>query len=645
MKNFLRSYRRGIRSLKFVLTVASMAIFGRSEAQNTDLPGPTPNIQQIPAGSLVIAMDNTNQANPGYFNLKAYGLIVTLMDYDVKLKWLITAGKVKDASDLSVQAQSINSATITTATSKITYISGSNAATINMVVGTIEVGMTITSNAAGIQAGTVVQTIVDPTHITMSTAATSSQSNKNATYTKYTYPFTSYDFKAGPFVVFPADTAIARVVIGLYNNSMASGETVNVFRTKTATTADIRYDLTGYRPKVAVLNDGGNASIHLNYMTAASIPSMNYETLTSATGLTLGCYTFASEPHSSATGPQIDSIHSFVELGGNFLAECHAIPTYENWPSVQFQTTNGITVSNGNIGTDIYYPNPDLSFCQFEGSFNANQGGSVQSWTLAAGSAYHNNVYGLVQGNTVALTNTFGASGAKLVAGIGGNVWYIGNHAFSGTAIEDINGIRMYMNAMLTPAATPACDAARLLPVSLSYFAAKKINEKQVQLSWATTSEHSTKEFVIERSTDGIHFSELKRHIATSNSSVEIKYTDMDLSPQTGSNFYRLVSVDVDGVKMYSTIVLVNMNLNTKEAGMSVYPNPAHAVVTVNLVNFPLYNNSLAVTDMTGATVLRQPIFSGSSIQLNVDQLKPGIYFVKLKNTDGTSSEDKLMVR
>ncbi|HMD00340.1 MAG TPA: T9SS type A sorting domain-containing protein, partial [Ferruginibacter sp.] len=410
------------------------------------------------------------------------------------------------------------------------------------------------------------------------------------------------------------------------------------------TSVDVRYDLHGVIPKAAILNDGGNAPIHISYMTAAAIPSMNYVTLYSATGLTAGCYTFASEPHNGLQGAEIDSIKSFVSLGGNFLAQCHAITSYENWTGGHFETSSGVNGNNGNIGTNIDYVNNDVPFAQFEGGYDANQGGSVQTWTLAAGSVPQNNFYGLIKGNTAALANTYGASGAKLKTGRGGNVWYIGNHQFSGTASVDLNGIRMYMNALITPSYASACDAARLLPVKLGYFAAKKVNEQQVQLDWATTAEINTKEFVILRSNDGINYTELTKVNAKGNSSTEVKYGIMDPAPKAGANFYRLVTVDIDGWKSYSDIVLVNMNIATVKAMMSVYPNPAHDEVTINLSNLPLYNNSLIVSDMTGAVLINKLALNGSAIKLNVSTLKSGTYVVKVVTTDGNVTQEKIMV-
>ncbi len=616
------------------------------KAQNTDLPNPTANIQTLPVGSLVIAMDNTNQANPGYFNLKAYGLAVTLMDFDVRLRWIITAGKVKDGVDINVNAFSITTPTITTAGSKISYISGSNTATISNITGSILPGMTVTSNAAGIPTGTTVLSIIDATHISMSANATATQNNKTATYTSNSYPVSNYNFKAGPFVIFPSDTTLAKLVIDLFNNSVATIDRVNVFQTTTPASVDVRYDLANVRPKCAILDDGGNATIHEGYMTDAAIPMMNYTVLTSATGLTSGCYTFASEPHNGLQGAQIDSIKSFVMLGGNFLAQCHAITSYENWTGGHFETTTGVNGNNGNIGTDINYINSDLSFSQYDGGFDANQGGSVQTWTFAAGSTPQNNFYGTVKGNTTALANTYGASGAKLGTGKGHNVWYIGNHSFSGNNLVDINGERMYMNAFLTPAFTPACDQARLLPVKLSYFAAKKVSEQHVQLNWATTAEHNTKEFIIQRSADGVNFSELTRVSANGNSSIEVKYNSYDYTPLAGRNFYRLITLDLDGFKSYSDIVLVNTSITAaSKASLDIYPNPAHGVVTVNLNNLPILNNSLTVTSISGAKIISKEAMNGSALKLDVSQLQPGIYVVKVIGNDGISAQQKIIVK
>src|SRR5687767_4868963 len=107
-----------------------------------------------------------------------------------------------------------------------------------------------------------------------------------------------------------------------------------VFRlTRNEPVVDIRYDLTNYIVKAAVLNDGARQAIHLNYMVKAGIPGPNY-TISNGTNLTSGCFTFASEPHNDFSGAAVDAailgIKAFVNIGGNFLAQCAGIANYEN---------------------------------------------------------------------------------------------------------------------------------------------------------------------------------------------------------------------------------------------------------------------------------------------------------------------------
>src|SRR5688572_6984761 len=78
-----------------------------------DIPGASPSLQTAPAGTLVIAMDNTNQATSTinaatgtyFFNLKAYGLAVLFRNAGINLRWIINSGKAQDGIDFSATAE------------------------------------------------------------------------------------------------------------------------------------------------------------------------------------------------------------------------------------------------------------------------------------------------------------------------------------------------------------------------------------------------------------------------------------------------------------------------------------------------------------------------------------------------------------
>ena len=95
--------RHGLRLMSTVVLVALMM----AAPARAELPPPTANMELIPAGSLIIAMDNDKQNIGALFNLKAYGMANHLLWENVRVKWAIRAGKAKDGIDFTVKAQRI----------------------------------------------------------------------------------------------------------------------------------------------------------------------------------------------------------------------------------------------------------------------------------------------------------------------------------------------------------------------------------------------------------------------------------------------------------------------------------------------------------------------------------------------------------
>lgn len=85
--------------LLFLFTILLCSLSARAQFE---LPFPNPVIfETIPAGSLIIPMDTTSQRLPGYFNLKAYGLVNYLLQNEIPVKWAINMSKTKISSGFS----------------------------------------------------------------------------------------------------------------------------------------------------------------------------------------------------------------------------------------------------------------------------------------------------------------------------------------------------------------------------------------------------------------------------------------------------------------------------------------------------------------------------------------------------------------
>ncbi|TAH42641.1 MAG: T9SS type A sorting domain-containing protein [Bacteroidetes bacterium] len=178
------------------------------------------------------------------------------------------------------------------------------------------------------------------------------------------------------------------------------------------------------------------------------------------------------------------------------------------------------------------------------------------------------------------------------------------------------------------------------LPIELISFDAKNVEGGNL-CSWVTASETNNDYFILERSFDGENFSKVAQingfGAGTTTETREYSYTDTE--PCDGVVYYRLQQVDIDGANSYSDIVALNC-LKSKEA-LSVFPNPARAVI-----NYSFYEEeegviNVQILDVYGKLVSweRNSTQRGANnMQSNVENLAPGVYYLKLDRMDKNSN-------
>lgn len=164
------------------------------------------------------------------------------------------------------------------------------------------------------------------------------------------------------------------------------------------------------------------------------------------------------------------------------------------------------------------------------------------------------------------------------------------------------------------------------------------LNGNDVQLNWKTASEINTKEFQIERSSDGVNFSVIGTKAAMGNSVVESSYAHTDMNMQTPVYYYRLRLLDEDGSYKFSNIAVVRKAGSIK--GVRVFPNPAVSNMSVEFSNvkgaylISLYN-------MGGQEVASQRAVVQYNVQyvnVNRNSLPAGTYIMKIMNTENGES-------
>lgn len=93
-----------------------------------------------------------------------------------------------------------------------------------------------------------------------------------------------------------------------------------------------------------------------------------------------------------------------------------------------------------------------------------------------------------------------------------------------------------------------------------------------VQINWITATEINNEKFEIERSSDLKNWEAIHTTPGAGNSQMELEYEYTDLSPLTGTTYYRLKQTDFEGSYTYSAIEVVSWNKNIEK--FRVFPNP-----------------------------------------------------------------------
>lgn len=185
-----------------------------------------------------------------------------------------------------------------------------------------------------------------------------------------------------------------------------------------------------------------------------------------------------------------------------------------------------------------------------------------------------------------------------------------------------------------------------VLPLKLTAFDAM-LNNSKVQLTWVTNNEINVSHFVVERSTDGIHFSDAGTVFAFGNTSAVSNYALADNISNIASSmiYYRLRSVDLDGKYEFSQVRVIRIS---KQADNTItlltYPNPASNEVRITIP--ANWQNKKIVYELFSANgQAARKIETSSSSQtetISLSNLKTGLYVVKV-TCEGVTVQQKII--
>jgi hypothetical protein len=156
-------------------------------------------------------------------------------------------------------------------------------------------------------------------------------------------------------------------------------------------------------------------------------------------------------------------------------------------------------------------------------------------------------------------------------------------------------------------------------------------------LQWEVSEGYGLSRFIIEKSSDSIHFSALDSVPAAADASGTHAYQYTDHHLDSGTNYYRLRLVQTNGGYSYSPI----RSVQGPSGGIGIWPNPVHRA----LIHIQTTTNIrwVRLIDLSGKVVLSRELH-GTLNTLPIGELATGIYFLWVE-TDSGRTVQKILVK
>ena len=169
-------------------------------------------------------------------------------------------------------------------------------------------------------------------------------------------------------------------------------------------------------------------------------------------------------------------------------------------------------------------------------------------------------------------------------------------------------------------------------------------SQREVALQWLTNSGFKVTHFEVEHSSDGTNFAKVAQFVNKIWTNELEYHQTTDLSPVTGTNYYRLKEVYLDGSFAYTDVQLVNFSIDL--AAFSVFPTPAQEELFISLSNHQSQTGTLILLNQFGQ-IMKQIEVVGTEadlIKINTAQMDNGLYLLNVNLTGQPNFTEKVLI-
>ncbi len=172
-------------------------------------------------------------------------------------------------------------------------------------------------------------------------------------------------------------------------------------------------------------------------------------------------------------------------------------------------------------------------------------------------------------------------------------------------------------------------------------------NGSTVKVLWDVQNETNIKSYEVEHSVDGINFTAIATAQPIANNGGSANYQAIDSNAAAGINYYRVISVDIDGKIDYSRIVKAYTGEATR-ASISVFPNPIqNNAIYIHLLNKAAGVYKIRLFNSSGKLLISQSITNpGGNFDKGVkvpSYMATGVYQLEVIDPKGSADFIKII--
>ena len=353
----------------------------------------------------------------------------------------------------------------------------------------------------------------------------------------------------------------------------------------------------------------------------------------SAFTITLTC----TAPTATANCQVSGAISSGNTNGCGDGAACNLASIYSYFGTFCGGTSNASCSSCASVGMTTQYTLPSGCTAYVTAEFKKRGTGCSNSGMDSGDILAISNTGGTVLAQSAALTNPVSGCGSSTFA-----TTYTTSTISSGCGNADgvvtmsVTGGQLTISGTsdrgdeivtFTVSLSGSCgtNCNQVLPISLIDFYASQNGDKN-DLFWKVALEEGIKSYVIEKSEDGIYFSELTRVYNNNTHRDQNKnYTAEDTYPFSGISYYRLSTIESDGsIKHYK---IIDLDRNNKSWKPFVFQQNDHLLLEFK--NYFPKHATIMLYDVVGRLIFTADV-ENEQTQIDVSAIEEGIYVLNI---------------